>query len=567
MDTEHIDRALADLRGAKDRWAGLPLTDKIELLRGIRERTIEHARGWVERAVAAKGLSMDSPLAGEEWLAGPYGLIDMVNTLERTLTRVRDGVDVLDGYRVHRRPDGRVVVTVLPVTATDRLLFSGSTVEVWMEPDVSIDELHETTAGIYRGDPPSGSVCVILGAGNVASIPPLDLLYKLFNEGRVAVLKMNPVNDYLGETFEAIFEEFIAGGYVRLVYGGGDVGAYLTTHPDVDTIHITGSAATYNAIRYGTGPEGEANRVADRPINDRPISAELGGVSPTIVVPGDWSRADLRFQAENVVTQKMNNSGFNCIAAQVLVLPDAWELTDAFVDEIRSVLAELDDRAPYYPGARERCEAIATGSGKVESFGGGVGRLLITGLDPSDRDEPAFVGEFFAPALAVVTLPGIDVPAYMEAATAFANDVLEGSLGANVIVHPRTRAAFPEAFDRMISSLRYGGIGVNVWSGFVYLTSTCPWGAFPGNTPDAVGSGIGFVHNGLMLDRPQKSIATGPFAPSPRTLRTGEFHLAPKPIWFVTNRRMADAGEHFVEYIGSGSTAAMMKVLGAALRG
>jgi len=41
---------------------------------------------------------------------------------------------------------------------------------------------------------------------------------------------MNPVNEYLGEIFESIFEDFIAAGYVRFVYGGGDVGEYLTAH-------------------------------------------------------------------------------------------------------------------------------------------------------------------------------------------------------------------------------------------------------------------------------------------------------------------------------------------------
>jgi len=567
MDTHHIDTAVAQLQSSKNEWATLAIEEKLDLLGRLRARTIEEARGWVEIAVKAKGLSMDSPLAGEEWLAGPYGLIDTVNTLEATLTRIKDGTDVLEGYTVREHSDGQVEVRVLPSSVADRLLFSGSSLEVWMEPEVTIESLHDTIGGFYRQEAPSGSVCLVLGAGNVASIPPLDLLYKLFNEGQVAILKMNPVNDYLGEVFESMFEDFIDAGYVRFVYGAGDVGAYLTKHSGIDTIHITGSARTYNAIRYGTGEEGEANRHADTPINDTPITAELGGVSPTIVVPGDWSRSDLRFQAENVVSQKMNNSGFNCIASQVLVLPESWDLTDAFLNDIRAVLGEIEDRDPYYPGTSQRCAAVRAGSGTVEEFGLEAKRFLVTGLDATAVDDPAFVTEYFAPALAVVTLPNPDVPTYMAAATSFANDVLEGSLGANVIVHPKTEKAYPDAYGTMIKDLRYGGIGVNVWSAFVYLASKAPWGAFPGNSPNDVGSGIGVVHNALMFAKPQKVVARGPFAPSHRTLGKGEFHLAPKPVWFVTNRQMNNAAEHFVEFAGSGKTTDMMKVVASALRG
>ncbi len=567
MDTHHIDTAIGELRSSKDEWARLAIDEKIDLLDRLRARTVEHARDWVEMAVKAKGLSMDSPLAGEEWLGGPYGLIDTINTLEATLTRIEDGSDVLDGYKVSEHRDGQVVVQVMPSTVADKLLFSGSSVEVWMEPEVTADTLRDTIGEFYRQTDPTGSVSLILGAGNVASIPPLDLLYKLFNEGRVAVLKMNPVNDYLGDAFEAIFEDFIDAGYVRFVYGGGDVGAYLTAHDGIDAIHITGSSRTYNAIRYGTGDEGEANRRADTPINDKPITAELGGVSPTIVVPGDWSRADLRFQAENVVTQKMNNSGFNCIASQVLILPESWDLTDPFLDEVRSVLGQIEDRDPYYPGTAERCAAVQAGSGTVEVFGNEAKRFLVTGLDPAEVDDPAFVTEYFAPALAVVTLPSPDVASYMSSATVFANEVLEGSLGANVIVHPKTEKAHREAFTTMIGDLHYGGIGVNVWSAFVYLASKAPWGAFPGNSPNAVGSGIGVVHNALMFGKPQRTVARGPFAPSHRTLGKGEFHLAPKPVWFVTNRQMNTAAEHFVEFVASGKTTDMMKVVASAIRG
>jgi aldehyde dehydrogenase (NAD(P)+) len=566
MDTEHLDQSIAVLEASKDAWLAMDIDHKIAMLGDLRSKTAANARRWVEAAAKAKGLTLDSPIVGEEWLGGPYGMIDAINALETTMKRLASSSDVLDGFRVSTNSEGQVLVDVLPASASDRILFSGSSAQVWMEPDVTVDSLSGTIATLYRDPPDHGSVCLILGAGNVASIPPLDAIYKLYNDRQVAIVKMNPVNEYLGEVFEAIFEDFVAAGFLRFVYGDGDVGAYLTSHSGIDTIHITGSARTYNLIRYGTGDEGETNRIADEPVNGRPISAELGGVSPTIVVPGDWSRADLAFQAEHVVAQKMNNSGFNCVAAQVLILPESWDLTDAFIDEIRSQLRALPERDAYYPGAKDRCDAVIQGSGSAEVFGTGEQRILVTGIDPTVADDPAFTTEYFAPALAVVTLPSPSVDEYCATATDFANDVLKGTLGANVIVHPRSEKTHG-AVGEMIANLRYGGIGVNTWTASVYLLARCPWGAFPGNAPSDIGSGTGVVHNALMFSRAQKAVARGPFAPSHRTFGKGEFHLAPKPVFFLSNSQMHKVGEYLVDYAASGRTTDMLKVVGAALRG
>ena len=566
MDPEQLDLSIAALELSKDTWLGLDIEDQITLLGDLRTRTAANAGRWVEAAASAKGLATDSPLVGEEWLSGPYSMIDAINALEMTMLRIASGVDVLDGFTVSTSNDGQVLVDVLPASVSDRILFSGSTAQVWMEPDVTVDSLPDTVATLYSDPPDHGSVCLILGAGNVASIPLLDAIYKLYNDRQVAIVKLNPVNEYLGEVFEAIFEDYVTAGFIRFVYGGGDVGAYLTSHSGIDTIHITGSARTFNIIRYGTGDEGEANRIANTPVNSRPISAELGGVSPTIVVPGNWSRADLAFQAEHVVTQKMNNSGFNCVATQVLIMPESWDLTDMFIDEIRSQLRDLPERDAYYPGARDRCEAVIEGSGTAEVFGSGEQRILVTGIDPTVADDPAFTTEYFAPALAVVTLPSSSVDEYCEAATHFANDVLAGTLGANVIVHPKSEKTHAGVAE-MIANLRYGGIGVNTWSASVYVLARCPWGAFPGNAPSDIGSGLGVVHNALMFSRAQKSVARGPFAPSHRTLGKGELHLAPKPVFFLSNSQMHKVGEYLVDYAASGRTTDMAKVVGAALRG
>jgi hypothetical protein len=39
---------------------------------------------------------------------------------------------------------------------------------------------------------------------------------------------------------------------LEVVYGGGDVGKFLCENPKIDSIHLTGAAATFDAIVWGT---------------------------------------------------------------------------------------------------------------------------------------------------------------------------------------------------------------------------------------------------------------------------------------------------------------------------
>jgi len=567
MDTTRIDSAFDDLSSAKERWAVLPIVDKIRYLDSIKDNTVRVARPWVEAAVKAKGLSMDQPLAGEEWTSGPFMVLWLLKDLRASLVRLSSGIPVLEGYDVATRPDGQVTVGVYPKSFEEGLLFAGLTAETWMQPGVTESSLESSTAAFYRQDAPSGAVSVVLGAGNIASISVLDTVYALFNEGRVAMLKMNPVNDYLGPFFEEIFADLIADGYVRFAYGGTDVGSYLTNHPTAETLHITGSVNSFNAIVYGKGDEGEANRRADRPVNPKPIDAELGGVGCVLVVPGKWSAKDIRFQAEHIVSYKMHNSGFNCVAAQVLVLAEEWDQKDQLLDEIRVVLAEIDDRDLYYPGSKDRCLARVRQSVDAEAFGAGDERHLITGLDATDADESWFTEEVFGPVLSVTTLPGSDPASFLSAASSFANDRLYGSLGANIVIDPRTAKANAEALDAAVADLAFGTVTVNAWSGAAYFMTRSTWGAFPGHAMNDIQSGRGVVHNALMFDKAQKTVVRGPFAEAQRAFLKGEFHLSPKMVYFVTNKQAHVVGEKLIDYCDVPTKRKLASIAASALRG
>lgn len=553
LDTDSLDKALAVLRERKNTWALVPLPEKIEFLRGLRRRTGELASRWVVSAVQYKGIPQGSPWVGEEWFSGPYAFLYGINAVEKTMQAlVRGRFPNLKHGAVRVRPDGQLVVQVFPADLYDRLLLNGVRAEVWMQRGVTADNLYSHMAGFYRQTSPEGKVALVLGAGNIAAIAPLDLLHKLYVEGRVCILKMNPVNEYLGPLFEEIFDDLVQRGFVRFSFGGAEIGSYLAGHPAVDEIHMTGSEPTYDTIRFGSGSDGAERKRRNEPINRKRFTAELGGVGPTIVLPGPWSEADIQFQAEHIATQKFHNAGFNCVASQVLVLPASWSRKDQLLDALRATIRSIPPRKAYYPGARNRHERVVQaypGAMLLDAPGEGiVPRTLITGVDPMDAGSYGFTEEFFCGVLMQTELPG-DTPAkFLREAVRFANEALRGSLGANLIVHPATLSELGPDFETAIADLRYGTIGVNSWVGLAFLMPQATWGAFPGHVDNDIQSGRGVVHNALQFDKPERTVVYTPFEPFPRCFAKGRFSLFPKPPWFVTHRRADEVGRRLTRF-------------------
>jgi len=566
-----IDSTVTMLATHKDEWAMLPIRRKIGHLETLRARTDEVAERWVKAAVDAKRIPKNSPLVGEEWISGPWALLKGLNVLIGTLEKLDKGESPVSPDSVHTRPDGQVIVDVFPRSVFDRLLLSGFSAQVWMQPGVTADNLDDRTASFYRQPSPRGKVALVLGAGNIASIAPLDVLYKMFGEGMVCVLKMNPVNDYLGPFFEEILSSLVAEGFVGFAYGGADVGAYLVAHDEVDEIHITGNYLTYDAIVFGRGDEGERRRERDEPIVDKRVTAELGNVSATILVPGPWSDADIAYQAEHVVTQKSHNGGFNCVAAQVLVLPEEWDRSNDFVASVRGTMRSIPRREPYYPGAAQRQHDAMAAHPEAELLDEprtvDVPRALITGLDPAKTDEYCFTHEFFSNVLSVTSLRGKSAAEFLRTAVHFVNENLWGTLGVNLIIHPKTIKELGPALEDAIAELRYGCIGVNAWIGVGFLLSETPWGAFPGHARNDIRSGIGVAHNLLLFDKPQKAVIRQPFYPFPRNLLKGEMHLSPKPAWFVTHKRADVVGRRFTRFEARPKVRDLPALFFAAMRG
>ena len=254
-------------------------------------------------------------------------------------------------------------------------------------------------------------------------------------------VKLNPVNDYVGPLLEAALQPLVAAGAVQVAYGGAGVGGQLTAHALVDSVHITGSIATAQAVlRGGPGAEGGA------PGFSKGFTAELGCVTPCIVVPSAaaWSRGELAQRAGEIAHGLANNASCNCVATkvrrrglrvgltaarssraggalnprrtrpepaltpplnpQVLVTSAAWPQRGAFLDALRAALAAAAPRALTYPGSAAKLKDFLAAYPKAEALccappaQGAAPFYFVGGLRP-DADEYAFVTETWAPTL------------------------------------------------------------------------------------------------------------------------------------------------------------------------
>lgn len=567
MDPIAIDRSLEGLSQVKDRWAKLPLRERIRYLEQVRDLLVENADAWVAAGVQLKGLDPKAPIVGgEEWLGGPYPTAAWLTDMIGTLTRLSTGADPLEGVRVRTGANGQVIAGVFPSNAYDRLLLNGYELDVWMQPGVTPATLRDTVGSFYRESDPSGALTLVLGAGNVAAIPMLDALYCLFVDGHVVVLKMNPVNEAYGPVFARVLDPLIRDGYLAIVYGGADVGEHLTGSDLVDTVHITGSERTHDTIVFGPGEAGQEAKAAGTPRFGKPIRSELGGASPTIVVPGPWTSADIAYQAQHLATQKLFSAGHTCVASQVLILPEGWDRKDQLLDALRSALAGAPDRAPFYPGTEERQDAFRAANPDAEAIPGPQERTLLVDVDP-DSDHPGFHDEMFGPVYLTTSIDGADAGDFLTKAVSFANERLHGNLGANILIHPQTAKELGPQLEQAIADLRYGCIGVNVWSAFAFLSPRAAWGAYPGNTATNIQSGTGVVHNTLMFDRSQKSVTRAPFRPYQRSLRHPMQGLTVKPPWFLDNSTARSTARAFTMFAADPKPARLPGIFIPAVRG
>lgn len=450
------------------------------------------AMAWAELDAVAKDGATVGPALAEAIALGPLPAARALALAVRgTAALERGAPPPLPGPV--RAMHGRRELSVLPALPYDRLLFRGYRCDVRLGP-----------GPVQRMPLPPQGTALVLGAGNLSSIPIADLLTALMRGQRSVLVKLHPLHRHLQPLFEQVFAPLRAFG-CGFVCGGAEEGEGLLRDASIGHVHLTGSRATFARVR---------ETLASRP--HVTVTAELGNVTPVIVVPGRFTGAELRATVDELTAMLCINGGFNCATPRVIVTARAWPQREAFLDLLRTSLRGARRRRAWHPGCVERLTAA------VPSVALEDDRLpftLIEAVDP-DSERPEFRTECFGPLAFEVPLRDRDPCAFLRSAVGFCNQRLEGELVAHLMVARdglrRDRAAIDEAVD----ALAHGTVAVCGFGALAFAWMSAPWGA---NRR----SGLGFAHDPYLLADPLKTVVRAPAVAWPRPpWREGVHHAA-----------------------------------------
>ncbi|HAC91329.1 MAG TPA: NAD-dependent aldehyde dehydrogenase [Planctomycetaceae bacterium] len=554
--TQTIDHAVGELLKGAQTLAGSSIEQRIEAAKACIQGVARIAQRWQTAGCQANRTSGSVAGRAEEILTGPVASLRYLHLIIKTMQDLQSkGKPQLPGTA--KLVEGQLRVPVFPTQLLfDSVAFRGMRGETWLEPGVSAQNMFgDAPDRMLRRKSVQPRVELVLGAGNVSSIAMTDSLTKIFQDDSAVLLKMNPVNQYLGPLFEEALQPLVKLGWLRIVYGAAVEGAYAISHPHVHGVHITGSTDTHEAIVWGCdAAQRQQRKAAGTPLLDKPISSELGNVTPWIIVPGDYTKKQLAAQAETMAASITNNASFNCVATKMVITWKQWTQREQFLGLLNAAIARTENRYAYYPGAEERFAQFSGGASVAPDANGVLPWKLRSNLN-YDEHALLFQRESFVCVAGETMLEGSSPTDYLSRTVEFVNERMTGTLAVELTVPTEFQKRSAAEFDTALRRLRYGTIGINQWAGLSFAWMSPPWGGYPGASLADVQSGIGSVHNTYLLDRPQKSIVFAPLC------------MSPKPVWFSTHRCPETVAQRLLSLCVSPSILKLPALFAAALRG
>jgi acyl-CoA reductase-like NAD-dependent aldehyde dehydrogenase len=428
--------------------------------------------------------------------------------------------------------------------------------EVWSDANVDNPPPHDTKAekdieSLSLGRDQGNDVALVLGAGNQSFITILDCLQCLFYHPRKPVfIKHHPLRPYLHLLISELFAPLIQRGYLDQVQDRGlEETQSILSHLNIGHVHVTGALSTAHAIKEKlkeSWPELSGEDMENM------VTSELGCATPWIIVPGKYSKSELKMAAKHIVTGKKMNSGCNCLCSQVVILPHDWDQKDEFKQILFEKIEEIPTDPLYYPGSLDRLSKII---GKYEPKN--VQQIMSHNVDRNYHgDDTDFVqtyvvdcgvygkdgfndyalkNEAFGPILALVELPGNgNGETYlMGSAVPFVNhkENIYGSLSCSIV--------YPKKYNKEIikeatAELNYGCVALNTWSFYGYF-GIAYGGAWGGSKYDVTGqSGKGLIGNYFLIPDIQKTVVRSRALTFP--LIVDKMFLPPKFIMDIASK-------------------------------
>lgn len=190
---------------------------------------------------------------------------------------------------------------------------------------------------------------------------------------------------------EILLEAGVPGGVVNIVTGTGpEVGAIMTSHPDVDMVSFTGST--------GVGKLTMSNAAQTL----KKVSLELGGKNPQIVFPD----ADLDAFIDAAVFGAYFNAGECCNAGSRLILHES--IAEGVVSRIAALAAKVRVGDPLDPSTQVGAIITPLHLEKITGYLAGAkngGAEIALGGEVLDLG----VGQFMAPTILSRVTPAMAV--------------------------------------------------------------------------------------------------------------------------------------------------------------
>ncbi|MFT4230320.1 MAG: aldehyde dehydrogenase family protein [Microbacterium sp.] len=196
-----------------------------------------------------------------------------------------------------------------------------------LEPQVLVDDESLYAELVYKA-------AGVVGAISPWNWPMMISMWQIgpsLRMGNTVVIKPSEYTPLSVLAMVSVINEVLPPDVVIAVSGGRELGAHLSSHPDIAKVMFTGSTATGRKII-----ESSAGNLAR-------LTLELGGNDAGIVLPG----TDPQAIAQDLFWGAFINTGQTCAAMKRLYVHDS------VYDEVVDALAEVASHMPMGPGLDE----------------------------------------------------------------------------------------------------------------------------------------------------------------------------------------------------------------------
>jgi succinate-semialdehyde dehydrogenase/glutarate-semialdehyde dehydrogenase len=273
---EDVDRAVAAARKAQPAWATLSAWDRAKVCHAIADLIEERREDF------ARELTLEQ---GKPYAAESLGDID----------------ETAENFRIAAEDVKRMETAIVPSQDV------GKRILTFRKPN-----------GVYVGITP----------WNFPTLIPVELIAPGIAAGNTIVMKPSEWTPIAMANFMQIMADAgLPDGVVNVVYGAGDVGERLVTHPGIDCVGFVGSHATAEKIVRAAGLKRSL--------------IEASGNGPVIVCED----ADLDRAAQGAVFGGFFCAGQVCCATERVLVHE--RVHDSFVDEVVKAAADWPLGDPF----------------------------------------------------------------------------------------------------------------------------------------------------------------------------------------------------------------------------